>query len=165
MNSCAWVKISGGGMVFREWRGQFGAVVVLGREMKELLWLKVCRGQHGALGLGKTVLVLPVWARRPSYTPLEGLLISISTYLTACFSYDPYFRCYKLLNGVDCFQRGTAFPAPSPSPQVSNVTCRWMEWAAILIRSLDWDLRNMKNSCSSFINMAGTVPLHLFFFQ
>jgi len=44
-------------------------VVVLGREMKELLWLKVCRGQHGALGPGKTVLVLPVWVRRPSYMP------------------------------------------------------------------------------------------------
>lgn len=118
-----------------------------------------------ALGLGKTVLVLPAWVRCPSYMPLEGLLISVHTCLTACFSYDPYFQCYKLLSDVDCFQRGTAFPAPSPSSWVSNVTCLWMQWAAILIRSLDWDLRNMKNSCSSFINTAGTVPLHLFFFQ
>ena len=37
-------------MVFGEGRGRFGAVVFLGREIKELLWLKVCRGQHESSG-------------------------------------------------------------------------------------------------------------------
>lgn len=49
----------------------------------------VAEGLQRALGLGKTVLVLPVWVRCLSYMPVEGLLMSASACPAACFSYDP----------------------------------------------------------------------------